>query len=401
MARNKLITQTIVGISALAVAGVLVWGVAEGRLSADVASGSGDTNSVFSAAGTSSESSVEGGVLALSEDRRSIAVLDPGNGTLRGRIELEKPAAHMQPTPGGVSVFVTFPDSPEIRVYSTTDYNLQERITVDGGVPAELTFSENGSTLFVAYRNSPRVSGFSHSQLQLSDPYHFEGADAPGPVVRNRRATRLYRQTDAGLGVIYAQNGALIETLDVDARQWQFNASHSHLWGVGTDGRPRVVAERSGNITIVQRELAAGAGGAALAPVGRAGNGSVGSSRAGNGSQTGGASAGASGGGSTARAGGGDGTAGRVAALLSGGESVALFDGATAAELGEVELPFAAQRLAPSGLGTVWAVAEDGRVAVIDPYAETVAAVHESDLSGAAQIAPSIVKEGGGFACFS
>lgn len=371
---TKSIVRIVLALSVAALAGTLAWGVVDGRLSMRTpASAAGAT--VSRAAGAASggaRGDVRGGVLALSEDRRRILVLDPGNGSVRGTIDLEQPAAHIAPTPGGVSVFVTFSDTPEIRVYSTTDYGLQERITLEGGTPDTLTFSENGGTLFVTYRESARVSVFSHSQRKLSEPYHFEAAGTAGPAARNRRATRLYRQSDSGLGVIYAQNGAIIETLDVDAAGWRFNPIHTHLWGVGADGRPRVVAERSGNITLVQQELADVAASAALAVV-RVGGPSVGGPNEG---------------------------AGRVAALLAGGESIAILHGATAEELAEIELPFAARRIAPTGVGTLWALSADGRIAVIDPVAGSVTAVEETGGLRVAALAPSIVKEEGNFACF-
>ena len=374
MRSTKLIVRAVLGVSIVALAGSLAWGVVEGRFTAEVAE---RAEEAAHAAAPALE--VEGGVLALSQDRRSISVLDPGNATVRGTIDLEEPVVEMVPTPGGVSVFVTFPDVPEIHVYSTTDYDLQARIPVDGGVPAGLTFSDSGETLFVTYRNSDRVSVFSHAQRELSDPYHFEvsGAAAPlirnSPLIRNRRATRLYRRSESGLEVLYAQNGAVIRTLQVRAAGWRFTAGFSHLWGVGPDRRPRVVAERSGNITLVQQELAEVNAAAALAVV-HAGEGAGGRAAA-------------------------QGTGG-MAALLSGGRAVGIFNNAGAEILAEVELPFAARRISPTDIGTLWALAPDGRVAVIDPLVGETVSVLETRHADVAALVPAIVQEEGSFACF-
>lgn len=344
----------------LALAAVLVWGVADGRISASLGGAAGAAGA-GGGGRAASGGPVEGGVLALSQDRREIVVLHPDDGSVRGRISLEAEAAGITPTPGGVSVFVTYAERPVITVHSTTDYELQERIELGAGVPEDLTFSENGSTLFVTYRESDTVSVFSHSMRKLSEPYHFEVPGGRGAVVRNRRATRLYRQTGDGLAVIYAQNGAVIEEIDVEARHWRFNSGFTHLWGIGADGRARMVAERSGRITVLPQRLRAEAGAGAIAVTG--------SER-------------------------------RVLLLREGGREALAVDGRSGKELFSVALPFAAERLTVNGAGAVWAVGADGRIAVIDTRAEAVTASYRTAPAGVSELALSIVQQEGNFACF-
>lgn len=388
---NAVVARAVVALSVLTLTGVLAWGVVDGRLTMSSAAGTGENGSPFALASSSSGGNAEGGVLALSADRRTITVLDPNDASMRGEIALSGEAAEITPTPGGVSVFVTYRDRPVIDVYSTTEYGLQTTIELESGAagsgapqsgpaeagapesgetksgvpqsgaPEHLTFSEKGDTLIVTYRESDRISVYSHSMRELSNPYHFEIEGSEGPIVRNRRATRLYRRTENGVAEIYAQNGAVVETIDVDARYWQFNAAHTHMWGIGADGRPRAVAERSGTLTVLswQVEQSAGAGAFAVA-----------------------------------------GAAERVAVLRRGGEEATVLDARTAEEIGTVSLPFAAARLTATGVGTVWALAADGRVAVIDPSEVAVTTQVVAQVGELAALAPSIVQQEGNFACF-
>ena len=362
---RTVIPRILLSLATLALAASLLWGVAAGRLSFDPGSTQPGSGGSVAAGGTSAGNGsgvtgpVEGGVLALTDEGRSIAVLQPRDGSLRGRIELDDSAATITPTPGGVSVFVTFPDRPVIEVYSTTEYRLQETIEVDAGVPEYLTFSENGDTLFVTYRESDTVSVFSHSQLELTPRNSFEVPQGSGPVVRNRRATRVYRQSEAGLRQIYVQNGALVETIQVDAERWRFAGGYEHLVGVAPDGTAQVLETSSGDVSTLPVKGSSEAGSGALAVSGN-----------------------------------------RTLMLLEGGERVAVLAPGSGEPRGELSLPFPVARVAANGLGTVWAVAPDGRIAVIDPARARIAQTLESPVEKPGALAASIVKQEGNFACF-
>jgi len=339
--------------------------------------------------------SVDGGVLALSSDGREIAVLSPFDGELLGIIELEHEASRITPTPGGVSVFVSFVGRDELRVYSTTEYELQETISFDGRVPEHLLFSENGETLFVSYLDVPVISVFNHSMRTLDLSFEFELAGSYGPVYRNRRATRLYRATPDGLAVVFAANGEVIETLAVSAAELGFNRDYSHIWAlesdqrpatsislrqVSTTGVPLLIEERTGSTRRVETMVRTG-------PVFASEQGQVSA-------------------------------LGQAAFLSAVGDQVLFFDSRSGEQESVLELPFAAELLIDSGVGTLWALESEGRLAVIDPArgsvrqvesgrgtagaAGTASAVESGRgyLAGARVVIDSVEQAGGSFACF-
>lgn len=372
LSREQAVVQAIM-VGAL---GVLVFTIASGIYSGLLGQGVG---------------SVEGGVLALSADGREIAVVSPFDGELLGTIELEYEAAQIMPTPGGVSVFVSFRDREELRVYSTTEYELQETISFDGRVPEYLLFSENGDTLFVSYVDVPVISVFNHSMRNLDLSFEFEVDGSYGPLHRNRRATRLYRATPAGLAVIFAANGQVIETLALSAAELGFNPDYTHIWALESEvipaagmsvrsesraGVPVLVEERTSSLQRVEAEVAAG-------PVFATERGEV--------------------------------SGPNYAAFLSAsGDRVVFFDSRSGEQKKELELPFAADKLQDSGVGSMWAVASDGRLAVVNPGRGTVRQLSPDrsratpvatdgaggPLAGARVLVPSVVQTGGNFACF-
>jgi len=337
----------------------------------------------------SSATSVEGGVLALSSNGRQIAVLSPFDGELLGSIALEHEASQITPTPGGVSVFVSFVDREEVRIYSTTEYELQEVVSFPGRVPDHLLFSENGDSLFVSYDDVPVISVFNHSMRSLDLSFEFELPGSHGPVYRNRRATRLYRATPAGLATIFAANGEVIETLPVSPAVLGFNPDYTHIWALETDlspavgmslrsesrsGVPLLVDERSGSMSRIDAVVTAG-------PV-------------------------------FVTAGGEHSGSDNAAFLSESRNAVLFFDSRTGEQQGELELPFAAEKLLDSGVGTIWAVGADGSLAVIDPVRESVrqpgrgpstlaaAGNGGEQLDGARMLVTSVVQSEGNFACF-
>lgn len=321
--------------------------------------------------------SVEGGVLALSSNGRELAVLSPYDGGLLGTIELEYEASHITPTPGGVSVFVSFVGRDELWVYSTTQYELQEVISFGGRVPEYLLFSENGETLFVSYVDVPVISAFNHSMRRLDLSFEFEVPGSYGPLYRNRRATRLYRATPEGVAVIFTASGEVVETITVGVSELAFNHDHTHIWTIATDlspaasmavrqesqtGVPLLIEERSGSMRRIDELVRTG-------PV------FANTQRETPGSE-------------------------QAAFLSAAGDGVLFFDSRTGEQEGMLELPFVANELLESGVGSIWAVDSEGRLAVIDPVRGSVRQIGQRHMVAARVLMGSVVQTDGNFACF-
>ena len=365
----KTVSYAVMAVSAVTLVSVLGWGILTGRLSGGAAgAAAGRVGTAAPGAAELAEAGeLEGGVLVRERDGRAIGVFHPLSGERLGTIELEHPVAAMQPTPGGVSVFLGSGGGPaQLEVFSTIEYHreavvpLERELARAAGArePEHLLFSENGDTLFVTWADSAVVSVYSHVMRELELQAEFEIPASFGPLYRNRRATRLYRRTPDGLAVVFARNGERIDTVAVEAELWRFNPSYTHLWGVDGTGGVWLVEERS----MAPRRIDAPAV-AALAPVLP--------------SETG------------------------TALLLSaGGDEVLAFEARSGRPLGSIELPAPAAHLAESGAGSVWAVGEDGGVTVIDPIARQVLDRLQLDGGAPAAVVSSIVQREGSFACF-
>jgi hypothetical protein len=113
-----------------------------------------------------------------------------------------------------VSVWVTFRDRQAIEVYTTSDLSPQASIEPPGaveGIPEHLTFSENGDRLFITWADRDVISVYRHDQRRLSLAREITAAGTTGPVLRDRRASRIYRMNNAGeLVEFFARNGERI-----------------------------------------------------------------------------------------------------------------------------------------------------------------------------------------------
>ncbi|MFW5694729.1 MAG: YncE family protein [Alkalispirochaeta sp.] len=211
-------------MTAAAVALVIVLGVGVAR--GDIRPGAGSqgrsgSGGLFAPAHLFDADQEHGLVVAVDGGRRLLSVTVP-DGTVNAAVDLPGRAATIVPTPGGVSVWVTFADRREIEIYSTTDLSHQATVRPESGggnIPASLTFSENGDTLFVTWQEDARISIYRHEMRELTllrEVASDDAAGTAGPVVRNRRATRIYRVEESGnLAAFFVQNGQRLDSISV------------------------------------------------------------------------------------------------------------------------------------------------------------------------------------------
>jgi WD40 repeat protein len=142
------------------------------------------------------------------------------------------------PTPGGVSVFVTYPGLSVIDVISATDFSLQKTIETDKTGIQDLTFSPKGQKVFLTYNQGRSLAVYNHRLLELKEAQDYPNLAGTGPLVPNRRATRLYRAGEAGAALFFAanlqalaQSGASVTTVD-------FQEPFQTVWALDQKGHP-------------------------------------------------------------------------------------------------------------------------------------------------------------------
>ncbi len=266
--------HVIVALSLFVVCGVLVLGLIDGRLrpggaDARAAGAGGEAAGGGAAAGSrgsfGSDASTVHGLALLSSDGRRLLIVDPATGDARASRELPRQATSITATPGGVSVWVTFADHAEIEVYDTRELELETVVQVPGGAgrtPEHLTFSDTGEVLFITWSGSDVISAYTHRMRELSLRGEYDAAGTTGPVVRNRRATRVFRRdADGGFGVFFAQNGQRMGTIgqpegglpsdgaNPGAVAAGFDGRYEYLLvGAGADQEAQVIDERDGRV---------------------------------------------------------------------------------------------------------------------------------------------------------
>lgn len=257
--------QALVLTSLVVVAAVLGWGVVDGRLRPGAAQArAGQASAARQSAGSTGSFAAPGmvdGLVLVSADGRALAVVDPATGAVRAERELSRRVRSVTPTPGGVSVWVTYADSSEIDVFDTTSLEREATVNPPGGAgrtPEYLTFSDTGEVLFVTWAESEVISAYTHRMRELTLRGEYDAAGTQGPVIRNRRASRVFRHDaeTGGFAVFFAQNGQRMGTIGVDAADRVasatvaagFDGDYSHLLvGLGSAGDARVIAERDGS----------------------------------------------------------------------------------------------------------------------------------------------------------
>ncbi len=260
----QITVQALVLTSLVVVAAVLGWGVLDGRLRPGAAQARrGPASAAGQAAGSTGSFSAPGavdGLVLVSADGGALAVVDPATGEVRAERELSRRVRSVTPTPGGVSVWVTYADSPEIDVFDTTELGHETTVVPPSGAgrtPEYLTFSDTGEVLFVTWAESEVISAYTHRMRELTLRGEYDAAGTQGPVIRNRRASRVFRHDaeTGGFAVFFAQNGQRMGTIGVETERSAvsgtvaagFDADYSHLLvGFGSAADARVIAERDG-----------------------------------------------------------------------------------------------------------------------------------------------------------
>lgn len=303
---------------------------------------------------------VDGSLLLLHEvdGSHTLSAVSLATGRTSASVALDRRPHRIVPTPGGVSAFVLWPDSNTITVYDTKTLEVQREFALDGVVRADdLSFSPTGEQVYVVDGDGTSVVEFRHLRLELTENRRMQ-LSGTGPVLTNRRATRLYRTGPEGVHVFFAQTGDLIETyraaLDGGVR---FDAGYAALWGMDPEGRPVAIDERSGTVSAPRVSLAVTAASAASAA------------------------------GPT------------VAYLAADGGSVSLVDPA-APERGDVlvELPGVFRFVVAAGPGPIWTVSEAGELWTIS--GSSVRPAGTAALGGVVAAVAAPVDRAGSFACF-
>ncbi|MEX2445660.1 MAG: hypothetical protein WD492_18820 [Alkalispirochaeta sp.] len=260
------IVFTILGVAALSLAAVLSAGVIRGDLRGSSSSRGGAGLPGFLTSTNLFDADQDHGLVVTADEGRRLLTVSVPAGTVNAAVDLPGRAARIVSTPGGVSVWVTFEDRREIEIYSTTDLSHQATVRPaggDGDTPEHLTFSENGDTLFVTWQEDERISIYRHEMRELTLLREISAdvaAGTAGPVIRNRRATRLYRKERGGnLAAFFPQNGQRLESITVPGGRLQrsappvFTADHSVAWALTEEGDLVGIDEAQG--TAYRREL--------------------------------------------------------------------------------------------------------------------------------------------------
>lgn len=176
----------------------------------------------------------------------AIALAD---GSSVASIRLDRKPHRIVPTPGGVSAFVLWPDSNTVTVFDTETLELQREFALsDVRRATELSFSPTGEQVYVVDADGRTVVEYRHARLELTETRRFE-LDGVGPVVTNRRATRLYRAGTDSVHAYFTQTADLVESysasLDGPVR---FDEQYTALWGVSAAGNPVAIDERTGRV---------------------------------------------------------------------------------------------------------------------------------------------------------
>ena len=183
---------------------------------------------------------------------RRIAVIDPATEEARFVAVGGTDPVGIFPTPGGKFVFVTFRGSREVSVIDAETLAEHRVFAVAEGIPESIVFSPMGQTAFVSLAGEDRVLVFDHRRSELTPRAQIRlGAPDAEPLF-NRRGTRYYRSTPAGLAFVLETTGELIKEVrhPEGPADWSFTPDHRSLWGVGrTRGAAVVVDERRGVVS--------------------------------------------------------------------------------------------------------------------------------------------------------
>ncbi len=195
---------------------------------------------------------VDGSLLLVREDDDGsveLIAVRLADGETVAAVGLERRPHRVVPTPGGVSAFVLWPESNAVTVFNTETLEIQRELELAAVRHAtELSFSPTGEQVYVVDSGGSEVVEYRHLRLELTESRRMALAGS-GPVLTNRRATRLYRVGDDAVYAYFAQTGDLVETYAVPIDGGvRFDEQYTGLWGVSAAGDPVVIDERTGQV---------------------------------------------------------------------------------------------------------------------------------------------------------
>lgn len=299
---------------------------------------------------------VDGAVFVLSAEEPHLLALRLGDGRPLGRIEVDSAPDIIAATPGGVSLFLGWNDRHAFEVYDVLTLEYQATLDSAEPRPTAISFSPTGEQLFVLGDSGRRLTVLAHSRLTLDKTETYPVSAGDDAVLSNRRATRLFRPTPAGLDVHFAQGGQLLDRFQSRGFGWRFDRDHVELWGIERDGRPIAIDERDGESRVI--------GGVAVAdhpPV----------------------------------------VNDRITYLSRDGLELISFDPrAVQRRPQRVALPRRAEHLVATGPNDVWAFSRDGLLMMSAQQGVTTRDLSDEGIAPIRRVVAAVVQQGGGFACF-
>ncbi len=189
----------------------------------------------------------EGAIFLLSPGSEQLIALNLGTLRIEERIQLGRVPVRVVPTPGGAAVFVVFEDSPVIAMYGAEGFELRNEIDTGLHDISDLSFSPDGSRVYIISDGGTRITEYGHRLSELSNPRTRDLTPGEGALVSNRRGTRLYRGGDRAAYSLFAQTLEVIEEINGTLLYPAFEPGFTELWGIDNDGTVRVLDERTGD----------------------------------------------------------------------------------------------------------------------------------------------------------
>ena len=286
----------------------------------------------------------------------AVVIADPATGDISDSIALPHTgAAGLYPTPGGKFVFVTYLDRSDVTAIDAETHEISRVPGLDF-VPDFVGFSAMGDVAFFTSSSDGIVRRFAHRRAVFSDQENLPVGDVAAPILVNRRATRIYRNSQNSLDFVYIKTGEVIESVRVPGGISALGMSPDYrtIWAVAkSDGSLRVIDEGRGRVAEAFNTTHSGYTPRFL---------------------------------------------GSLSLLLAGdGESVRAYGTRRLRFQRQIDLPAKAEGFAVSEEGLIWSYGSQG-VAITD--LETGESRVSLDLSGVVAISYVVVRSGEGYACF-
>ena len=153
----------------------------------------------------------------------------------------------LYPTPGGKFVLVTHRGTAVISAVDVGLHAETRSFVLSTGRAATLTYSPMGDTVLTTQAGSSRIELWAHRRSVLDHKGSVTAGAADTGALFNRRTTRLYRSSTAGLDFVYLKTGEVINTVPLNAGRvaWVFTPDFRELWGASLDADAVVVVDEA------------------------------------------------------------------------------------------------------------------------------------------------------------